>query len=129
GAPASPIVERNVYTDFRCGIKQSFALGILADRAHCSSRWQISADPLPTLAEVSSLECVGCPVVGLMAIHGDICGPRIEVSCFDQADAAVVQNWSTAGIREILGRHICPVLSAIRRDVNQTIVAAGPDRP
>src|SRR5205823_9171111 len=114
--------------DFGCGIQQPFPLWILANGPHRRSCRKVSVDSLPTLTEVSGLERIWRPIVGLVPIDSNIRSASIEMSGLDEADAAVVQNRAWPHIREILGCDVRPVLSAIRCDVNQTIVAPGPDR-
>src|SRR5207248_10720205 len=82
---------------------------------------------LPRLSEVGSLECVRRPVVRFMTIDRHVRRSGIEMPSFNQTDAAVVQNWSAAGIGKIFRTYIRPVLSSVGCDVNQTIVASRPD--
>ena len=125
--PVSAIVERDIHTDFSGSIEQTFALGVLTHCAHGSSRWQISVYTFPALPKVGCFVSIRRPVVRLMAIDRHIRCSSAEVTGFDEADAAIVQNRSSPAVREVLWRNVRPILSCIGRDMHQSIIAARPN--
>src|SRR5262249_26247180 len=102
-----------------CSVEQATLFGILAHSMNEGICRQIAADPRPTLSEVGRLVDVGSDIVELVTLHRGIGSSSIKRRCFNQADAAP--------LGQAFWRYVRPILAAVLRDLNETVVCSNPD--
>ena len=119
--PVPAIVEAHPHAALGTGEEQSLSNGILAHAADEFSRRQSGVDPRPGGAVVRCPPDVGCHVLQLIAIGGDVGRSWRVVRGFDRGHAGEVA--------ELLRRDAGPRHAGIAGDVQQAIVRAHPDQP
>src|SRR4029077_12981309 len=117
--PAVAVVKRNENRAFRTGKKQAFALGIFAYGIARSSGRNAVGDFGPRLAEIARAVNVRAQVIETEAVDGGVRGAGVEMRSLDDGNLA-------PGLE--LGRgDVFPGFSSVLRNVNQTVIGAGPN--
>ena len=119
--PLLTAVERDVDPELAARVEQSGLDRILANDPDVVICRYSPHHSLPARTVVRRPEYVGREVVEFVAIHRQVRRSRVMRRCLDDADQPPV--------RHVLGRHVFPTVSLVSRDVDQSIVGAGPDHP
>ena len=117
--PVRTVVERGVDACFGAGEEQSLPLYIAANRARVGAHGNAGINARPRCAVVGGLEQVGCEVILLVPIGGEVRRAGVEGRRLDDRHARELS--------EGFGRHVLPRAGAVRRDVHEAVVAAGPE--
>ena len=118
--PIRAVVEADVHPALGAGVEQVLELRIHANGMYVIVFRNAVHQRGPGFSEIGRLENIWREVVRLVALDGNVGGACVCGRGFDHADGAPLGH--------SFGRHIVPALAAILGDVNQTIVAAGPDQ-
>ena len=121
--PTVAVVERDVQPRFRTGIKQSTLVWILTNHARERRVGNSVRDLLPGLSVIAGAIEIGPIVVPLVHRPRNVGGAGIVRRGFERVDLDPLRHHARRR------RDIRPVLAAIARQMDQSIITAGPDRP
>ena len=117
--PVGAVVERYPDPSLRSCVQEARALGVFAQNASELRRGDPVRDRCPRCAVVVGLIQVRLHVVELIPVCGDVRRARRESRRVDHRDARP--------LRQAGRRHVLPAFSAVARDVDQSVIRAGPD--
>ena len=117
--PPGPTVVRDVEADFGPRVEEAGDLRVLADRSHERIGRDAGGDLRPSAAIVLGLVDVRTEVVVLVAVGRDVGGAGVVLPRLDDADQRLRGNQ--------LGCDVRPLLRVVARDVDEPVVAAGPE--
>src|SRR5258707_7693903 len=118
--PVRTVVERNINTFLRPGIKQSALLWIFPNYTDEAGVGNSGRKFYPGLAVILGLIDIGMKVVTLMAISGHERGTGVEGRRVDLADAAPL--W------QVPRSYIRPGFSLVACNLDQTVIRANPEQ-
>src|SRR6185437_14386557 len=116
--PFLSIVERDVCSSLRTGVKQTAAHGVCAHDAHLIAITDAVHEPGPRATVISSLVDLWRPVTPLVAIVRHVRSARVERRYLDRIHEAGAKS---------LRRDICPAVATITCELHQAVVGADPD--
>src|SRR4029077_10109011 len=103
------------------GEAQALVLGFLADGVQAGVLRQALGEALPAVAEVGRAEQVRPGVVHPVGVYDDVGGAGVERGRLDAGHGAPLGQ-----ALDVVG-DIGPVLAAVAADVDQAVVATGPE--
>ena len=117
--PRVAIVQGDEGTTFRPAHEKSASVRVFLHRVHVDTRWQSVRDRLPRLPEVAGPEEVGLKILELVPVDARIGNIRVEVRRLHLRHSA---PW-----RDGRRRHVLPVCTIIRGEMDQAIICAEPE--
>ncbi len=119
--PVPAIIERNPDLVFRACVQQSLPLRILANDVDDRAVGEPVRDQRPALPAVVRAVDVRPQVIQAERVHGGVRGACVEVRGVQHGDLA------PRPLRELGRRDVAPCLSAVARDLYESIIGSNPD--